>query len=234
MLRELFGEPERKDRGDLRKASRAIAAYRSDLEKCIDPLSPHCGRYTRFDVWARGFLTGLDELEESAFAARLCRSSVIHAYEEAMSREESIAYRRHVYFYKNGIIRVFSLLDKLGYFMNELFRLQTERMKPRFSYFTVLRQMGQRKAEPELHGALSELKERYQPPLARLREKRNMEIHLINVEMLDNLALSDLCRGGRTYIEDLDANLHDLDQGRDMVCKSLAAVYTYAHERGKR
>lgn len=233
MLRALFGEPKRQDTGVLLEANRAIEAYRRTLQGLIEQDTPECGRYTRSDLWARGFMTALNELEQSLYAARKLREGVTQTYEEAMNGEEEDRYHSHLYFYKNAFIRVFSILDKLGYFLNDLFRLETEKVKPKFSYFTVLRQMHSRHAEPDLNRRLFELKELNKEALGRLRQKRNMEIHHINAEMLDDLIRTDLCRADRTYVEDLDANMDDLAQCFRMVAQSLTAVFEYAHGRHK-
>ncbi|MDF2663950.1 MAG: hypothetical protein K0Q94_6741 [Paenibacillus sp.] len=233
MFRAWFEEPKRTDSGSLLEAVRAITRYRKLLTELIDEQTPQCGKYTRYELWARGLTNALDELEQSVYCASKFRAEVTHDQEENMSPEERADYRRHVYFYKNGFIRLFSILDKLGYFLNDLLRLKSERVKHKFSYFTVLRQMKHRNAEPGLEGLLYDIKEQYKEPLARLRQKRNMEIHLVNTEMLDDLLHVDLCRADRTYIEDLDANLNDLEQGLEMVCRTLSTVFTYVHHRKK-
>jgi len=233
LFRAWFQQPRRVDSGQLLDALRAIERYRKFLSGLIDQQTPECGRYTRYELWARGLAYALDELEQSVYCADRFRAGVKHRQEEQMDAEERDDYRRHVYFYKNGFIRLFSILDKLGYLLNDLLRLRTERVKHKFSYFTVLRQMQHLHAEPALCEPLVRLKEQFKEPLARLREKRNMEIHLVNTEMLDDLLRIDLCRADRTYIEDLEANMEDLRQSFGMVCKTLAVVFDYLHERSK-
>ncbi|WP_146250219.1 Cthe_2314 family HEPN domain-containing protein [Paenibacillus flagellatus] len=233
MFRAWFDEPKRTDAGPLLDAVTAIGRYRKLLTGLIERQTPECGRYTRYELWARGLTNALDELEQSVYCAARFRESVTRGQEEKMTPEERDDYRRHVYFYKNGLIRLFSILDKLGYFLNDLLKLKSERVKNKFSYFTVLRQMQHLHAEPGLCEPLQSIKNAYREPLARLREKRNMEIHLVNTEMLDDLLHIDLCRADRTYIEDLSANMDDLRQGMDMVCRTLATVFDYVHDRKK-
>ncbi|GAA3409104.1 Cthe_2314 family HEPN domain-containing protein [Paenibacillus hodogayensis] len=211
----------------------ALGSYRKLLTRLIDEQTPECGKYTRYELWARGLIHALDELEQSVYCASRLSESVAHDQEEKMEPEERANYRRHVYFYKNGFIRLFAILDKLGYFMNDLLHLRSERVKHKFSYFTVLRQMQHLHADVALSEPLQAIKERYKEPLARLRNKRNMEIHLVNTEMLDDLLHIDACRTDRSYIEDLQANMDDLRQGLEMVCQSLTAVFVYAHRRKK-
>ncbi|MGO4376612.1 Cthe_2314 family HEPN domain-containing protein, partial [Paenibacillus sp. MCAF20] len=96
---------------------------------------------------------------------------------QQMSPEERMNYSRYVYYDKNGFIRVFSLLDKLGTLLNELLDMRTEKVKAHFSYFTVLRNMRERKAHPELTWKLNDVKEKYKEATNRLRKRRNTEIH---------------------------------------------------------
>lgn len=233
MFRAWFDEPKRVDSGSLLKAVSALGLYRKLLTQLIDEQTPQCGKYTRYELWARGLTNALDELEQSVYCAAKFREGVTQSQEENMSPEERDDYHRHVYFYKNGFIRLFSILDKLGYFLNDLLRLRAERVKQKFSYFTVLRQMQHRHAEHRLLEPLTEIKERYQEPMGRLRQRRNMEIHLVNTEMLDDLLHIDLCRADRSYIENLSANMDDLMEGFEMVCKTVTTVFDYVYERKK-
>ena len=146
---------------------------------------------------------------------------------EEMGQEEQQDYYRHIYFYKNAIIRVFSTLDKLGYFMNDVFGLHTERIKERFSYFSVLRQMRFAKKEADLLHKLNALKDQYAVPLSHLRKQRNMEIHLINAEMMDDLAKHHGCAHTKTPIEDLDLNTSTLQQTFSMICQVFITTFEY-------
>ncbi|GJM74746.1 hypothetical protein HMSSN036_69620 [Paenibacillus macerans] len=82
---------------------------------------------------------------------------------------------------------MFSSLDKLGTVLNELFDLNTSKVKTHFSYFTVLRQFAHLKVHPELGGKLTAIKEEYGEVLGVLRRRRNTEIHYMNSEMKDDL-----------------------------------------------
>lgn len=233
MFRTWFNEPKRVDDGPLLEAISAIRAYRVELQRLIKLQNAQCGRYTRLDIWCRGLINAVYELEESVYAAGKYCEKVTHRREEEMSEEELEIYRCHVYFYKNGLIRLFSVLDKLGYLMNELLNLRTQRVKHKFSYFTVLRQMQHLHAEQSLAKPLIQLKDKHQEQLNRLRHKRNMEIHLVNSEMLDDLQRIDECRTDQTYIEDLKANMVDLQNTFEMVCKTLSTAFAYMRERKK-
>lgn len=233
MFRAWFDEPRRADSGSLLTAVSAIARYRGLLGGLIEEQTPLCGKYTRYELWARGLTRALDELEQSVYCAAKFREGVKETQEEKMGPKEKDDYYRHVYFYKNAFIRLFSILDKLGYFLNDLLRLRAERIKQKFSYFTVLRQMQHRHAESGLLEPLQDIKQRHAEPMDRLRQRRNMEIHLVNTEMLDDLLHIDLCRTDRSYIENLDANMDDLAEGFEMVCRTIATVFAYLTERSK-
>lgn len=227
MLSPILGKPNEHETALLQSSIRAIETYRVELKRMIERNTPECGRYTRFDLWCRGFVSALVELEWSVRGAGKFGGPVKHTYEEAMDETESSSYHTHLYFHKNAFIRMFSILDKLGYFLNDLYRLETERVKSKFSYFTVLRQMHNNKIEIELEKRLYELKQQFKEPMDRLRKKRNMEIHHINAEMLDDLTRTDLCRADRTYIEDLSSSLSDLRNGYEMVCCTIQTAFDY-------
>lgn len=235
MLRSLFKEAKRKDSGMLEETNTAIAEYRHAMKRQADKSrSPEAEAVRlRLDLWARGFTDALDELEQSLYCARQYAKFVRAAYVEEMSEAERDHYRRHLYFYKNGFIRVFSILDKLGYFLNDRYALRTEKVKPRFSYFTVLRRMRELHAVPELEHELSDLKTRYSEPLDKLRNQRNMEIHHLNAEMVDDFlrAKARSAPDDRQRVENLPENLHDLEQGLEMVCRTLTAVFRFSKRK---
>src|SRR5690606_12053861 len=112
---------------------------------------------------------------------------ITELYENSMNEAERDDYYRYLYYYKNAFIRIFSLLDKLGYFMNDFFKLETSKVKARFSYFTVVRRMYEIRVHPHLQKQLYELKIKYDTPMDQLRKKRNYEIHSINMEMINDL-----------------------------------------------
>jgi hypothetical protein len=234
LLRQLLNEPKRIEQGDLLKALQALEQYRAKLGR-IGPgghpsRTQNGGAIPRLELWTRGFADALDELEESKHCAELFGRRVKAHYVEDMREEERENYRRYLYFYKNAFIRVFSVLDKLGYFLDELYMLGTGRVKSRFSYFTVLRQMHQRKIEAQLEERLFEMKKQYQDPLRRLRSQRNMEIHLLNAEMVDDmlLAKNSAHPDGRQKVENLHQNLSDLTLGFEMVCRAVTTVFIHA------
>lgn len=210
---------------ELEPAYGAIDRYRKRLEPLKQEGSPDCGFYTQCDIQARSCRLALEELEWSVAASERFRSGVTEKVAERMPPDEWHQYRLHVYFYKNAFIRVFSILDKLGSLLNRLFELRTERVKHRYSYYTVLRQMQHIHAVPELTRKLAAIKEAYGPPMSRLRKKRNVEVHLINSELEDDMYAADHCSGGRTYIEDLEEASVDLLAGQRMVAETIAAVF---------
>jgi len=235
MLRLLFGEPKRKDAGLLLQTAQAIRAY-------IRALEPGPGKRTkgqrlhkqhRLAIWGKGFLDALNELEQSLYCCTRYASQIHQAYVENMDPEELDDYHRFVYFYKNGFIRVFSILDKLGTFMNDLLELKTEAIKARFSYFTVLRRMHERHIHDILEQQLYDLKNEYKDVLDRLRNQRNMEIHYINVEMLDDLLQTQPIPGERIHVENVQHNVADLQKGFDMVCRTLIITFTYISKLAK-
>lgn len=229
-----MNEPERVDEGVLLEAFQAIAAYQGRLKKksykrgqaaAVDQNLNYL-----LDLRAEGFVDALNELEESKHCAETFALSIQSHYLEDMPEEELDEYRRHIYFYKNAFIRVFSTLDKLGYFINERFKLRTEKIKPKFSYFTVLRRMRELRILPDLEQQLYDLKENCDEPLQRLRNQRNMEIHHTNLEILDDLlrAKHEARKDDRQRVENLQENLDDLKLAFEMVCRTVETVFRYA------
>lgn len=228
MLRALFGEPRRKEEGTLREANAAIRNYMKALART--PAELQSVKDYRFVIWSENFLRALDELEQSQYAAERFGAKVRKLYVDEMKEAEQDDYHRHLYFYKNAIIRMFSILDKLGYFLNERFALHTERVKTRFSYFTVLRTMHQNRMHTELEQRLFELKQENQEPVNRLRNQRNMEIHTINTDLLDDLLEAAEAKYGkrpRQHTDEIPGNLKDLKVGFTMTCRAVAIVFGY-------
>lgn len=228
MLRALFGEPRRKDEGRLAEANRAIKRYMNALT--LVPAEKQTAAESRFLVWGESFLRALDELEQSQFAAERCARQVKSAFVDQMSTEERDDYYRYLYFYRNAIIRMFSILDKLGYFMNERFMVEAGKVKARFSYFTVLRTMHQRRIHAELEDRLYKLKQDTKEPVSRLRNQRNVDIHTINADLLDELMEAEKQRRGvavRQQTDELEGNLQDLEQGVEMTCRAVSIVFAY-------
>jgi len=229
----MFGHTKRMDEGNLKEVLERITSYREFLKQSIHNKPEQCYQYTRLDVWARGFHSALNELEQSLFVCATIHLKINKSYVEDMNEGERDEYDRYVYFYKNAIIRVFSLLDKMGFFLNDYFGIHTEQVKQQFSYFTVLREMDKKAIAPILFGQLLALKIKDQQPLGRLRKERNMEIHHINIEMADELTEAHLCSPERVRIQDTQEELEDLRRGYENVCAVIRIVFTYASKHFK-
>jgi len=228
LLRFLFNEPRRLDSSELLAVQSAIHSFRKKIGSRKTRVEIPKERQARIDIWCQGFIDAINELEQSQYVARKYANKVNKKFIEEMTIDEVDDYHRFNYFYKNGLIRMFSLLDKLGYFMNELFNLRTEKMKPRFSYFTVLRNMRGRGSNYKwLEEQLTSLKDQHKATLDKLRNERNMEIHFINVDMMDELMDEDRRGGDRVRLENTQANMEDLDKGCHMVMQAMNIVFTY-------
>lgn len=229
MLRMMFGEPPREPEGRLGETLQIIRRFVSLLqERSATGLGQEM-RYRKYEIYTLGLLASLDELEESQYASHKFAAQLTTRRLSAMSEDDLLSYYRHVYFDKNAFIRVFSLLDKLGTLMNDMLQLRTERIKPHFSYFTVLRNMRERNLHPALSKTLNELKERYREPMSRLRKRRNTEIHYMNSELQDDLRRLQGIAGQDAELENIQEQLNDLDQGCEMVVESLYHTFRYAY-----
>lgn len=231
MLRMMFGEPPRADAGrvkDVAALTQELAArYRGTRG------GDRAVQSQRLLAWMMSLTSSFDELEQSVYAAAKYAESVRTDFVEEMGPEERANYRRHLYFYKNGFIRVFSVLDKLGSFLNELYGLRTEQVKARFSYFTVLRRMRERRVQPELLRRLDVIKREYRDAVQDLRLMRNHEVHAINTELLDEEGRLRLRpRDPRQPVEDLRQNVRTLLDGYAMVSESLFAALDYGKRNG--
>jgi hypothetical protein len=181
--------------------------------------------------WCNGFQHTLHELEQSLQCTQYFTNQVNCSQIHDQELHHSIDYLRFVYFYKNALIRIFSLLDKLGYFMNHYYDLHTEKMKHRFSFFTVLRELSTNRQMVSLSESLQELKKTYQSPLYRLRDQRNLEIHYINIEMVEPLLDHDVRLCHRFQPELISEHVFDLYQGFEMVTYSCHAIFQHALKR---
>jgi len=227
MLRMLFGEAPRVAEGKLSEVYKELGRFVSLMTDRISAGQDASRKLRTYEIWTLGLLASLDELEQSryaahGYAARIAKSSV-----ELMTGEEKLDYYRYVYFDKNAFIRVFAILDKLGTFLNDTLALETGKIKTHFSYFTVLRGMRQRRLHPALSMALDELKERHKVPLSHLRKRRNVEIHYMNVELIDDLEQSNSAYGKQAQLENVAGQLADLDAAFDMVTESLRLAFEY-------
>ena len=227
MLRRLIGQQDGGVNEQVQRIIGMIERYcgmlRASYEDGLDANEP----VYRIEAWAGGFRDSLNELEQSQHVAGWFSQRVTKRFEEEMDEDEQADYQLHVYFYKNAIVRVFSVLDKLGFFLNELFGLRTEQVKPRYSFFTVLRQMKEAAGLEELYQEMQKIKSEYKDPLNVLRNKRNSEIHYINVEMLDDIRQTRKHFTRASHIEDLQQNMKLLDQGCSMVYRTMETVFAY-------
>ncbi len=234
MLRALLGEPPRQNEGlladTMEAMSKTLKLLRKEMEQSQDPSHD----FRKLEIWIYGLIASLDELEQCKYAAHFFRRKVTQDYLEDMPPSEQSDYARYVYFYKDGFIRVFSTLDKLGTVLNEMFELNTSKVKAHFSYFTVLRQFRYLKVHLELANELFVIKDKYKESMSVLRRRRNTEIHYMNAEMQDDLWQRHQGLDGKIELEDLDKHLHDLEHGYLMVCESLHAVFAYTNQRWKK
>ncbi|MBW7474414.1 hypothetical protein K0T92_06625 [Paenibacillus oenotherae] len=228
MLRMLFGEPPRIPEGKLLQTMQSMERFVDMLHKRIADGRDQDHKLRKIEIWSLGLLSSLNELEQSQYAAQQFAARVKSQSLQDMSTEERVDYQRHVYYDKNAFIRLFALLDKLGTLMNEFLGLQTERIKPHFSYFTVLRTMRVRNVHVELMGALNDLKDKNKDVLSRLRKRRNTEIHYMNSELQDDLRQSYESYGGNPRLENLQKQCDDLAQGVDMVLETLRLTFNHA------
>ncbi len=228
MLRSIFGEPKRTDRGRLGEALQLMHAYADGVVRPVADAGKMAPREFRFVLWTRSMITTLDELEQSLYCAEMYMKRVHNESLNQMSEEEADDYQRHLYYYRNAVLRTFSTLDKLGSFLNERYALGTERVKQRYSYYTVLRRMYEMMREEKLSQHLQIIKQKYQEPMNELRMMRNHEVHAMNGEMLDDEG-HIRCYYDDCYekIEDLETNMSTLQFGFSMVCESIITVYKY-------
>lgn len=228
MLRFLIGEEPRQAEGLLLGAMTQMEQFITQLQKQIAQGDSRQHEYRKLEIWTAGLLASLDELEQSQYAAHWFGKLVTSRYLSGMSSQETTDYYRHIYFDKNAFIRIFALLDKLGTFLNEWLALSTGEAKKHFSYFTVLRRMQEHRVEPRLTERLYRIKENYREPMSRLRKRRNTEIHYMNSELQDDLRQSRGAYGQDIPLEDIGAQLADLDQGCEMVMRTLRETFSYA------
>lgn len=227
MLRTLLGEPARVNTGELKEAMDTMAKTLQLLGATIDRGNDPSHDYRKLDIWTRGLMTSLDELEQSTFAASFFAAKVHSSSTEDMEPDEKADYARYVYFYKDGFIRMFAILDKLGNLLDDWYELHTSKVKVHFSYFTVLRQFEYLKQHMPLVQQLNDLKDQYSDSMNRLRKRRNTEIHHMNVEMVDDLWQKHQTLHGKVELEDLRSFTQDLELGLELVSKSVTAAFHY-------
>jgi len=230
MLRFLFDEPAREADGSLAIAFGQMDQFIRLAQKSLAGDSSHSDKMTmnKLEVWALGLRSSLDELEQSCYAASRYGALIETCIVQKMSNEERTNYNRYIYFDKNAFIRVFSLLDKIGTFLNTLLDMRTEKIKAHYSYFTVLRAMRERRVHADFTSKLNAIKEKYKEPMSRLRNRRNTEIHYMNSEMQDDLIQRQRMYGTETRLENITEQSKDLAQGYAMVLESLCLTFQYA------
>ena len=225
MLRQLFGEPQRVDQGLIKQANQSLSLY-------IQKQHAAKAQEQNWEIWGQSFITALDELEQGLYCCEKYSEMIKQPYVEKMQAAEQANYHRYLYFYKNSFIRVFSILDKLGYYLNKRLQLKTEKVKLRFSYFTVLRQMHEHHVHTELEQKLYDLKLKYSEPLYKLRDQRNVEIHSINYEAIDDLSSVEkqALAFSSNHIENLALNKQYLQQCFELVCLTIDTIFTYENK----
>jgi len=228
MLRSLLGAAETGPGRPTGDALAAMERYLKLLEKLIRASGDGSRRLRTYEIWTKGLMVALEELEESRFAARLFGERVTAIVVSGLSEDELLNYRRYVYFDKNAYIRLFALLDKLGTLMNDMLQLQTEKLKPQFSYYTVLRGMRERGLHRQLSDELNRLKETYREPMNLLRKRRNMEVHYMNAELEDDLTQLYRAYGSEVKLENIAEQMNMLDLGLRMATDSVKLAFDYA------
>jgi hypothetical protein len=227
MLRSFFGDEPRQESGLLLDTNNAIESFCKQLRREHDCAEGVLPKWIRLDLWATGLRTALNELEQSVYCSQQYGANITKLSEEEMTSEELDSYYRHVYFYKNAFIRIFSTLDKTGYFLDKLYDLETNRIKQKFSYYTVLRQLRKITVHAPLEQRLFDIRVTYQKSMERLRTRRNLEIHSLNAELIDDIWRTRQCFATEHGIEPVRNNLQDLQQGFVMVCESLHTIFAH-------
>lgn len=230
MLRMMFGEPPRTPEGKLADTVQEMWSFVELMHKFIREGSANEAKLRTYEIWTRGLIGAIDEMEQSCYAAEKFAARVKSAAVSEMSDEEQMDYHRYVYFDKNAFIRMFALLDKLGTLLNDVLALETERMKAHFSYFTVLRNMRLGRKHPALSAVLDEIKERHKEPMNGLRKRRNVEIHYMNSELHDDLMQSLKNQGEEPVLENIARQSEDLRLGFALVLESLQQSYRYCRQ----
>ncbi|GFN31230.1 Cthe_2314 family HEPN domain-containing protein [Paenibacillus xylaniclasticus] len=233
MLRILFDEPPRVPEGKQAEAIQEMWKFIEIVNRRIREGDGPERKLRTYDIWTRGLIGSIDEMEQSCYAAEQFAQRIHHATVSEMPYEEQLDYHRYVYYDKNGFIRMFALLDKLGTLLNDVLSLETERMKPHFSYFTVLRNMRLNHKHPALSVVLDEIKEKYKEPMNRLRSRRNVEIHHMNSELQDDLTQLYQHRDD-PLLENISEQMNDLRLGLELVLEALTLSYSYCSQRWSR
>jgi len=230
MLQFMFQQPEQPPTGNYAEVDKLLEKFASKMASRSGGADENKEKWTKFEIWTLGLRASLHELYASHYAAQHFREKITLPSIKEMDAEQKLDYARYVYFDKNGFIRVFSLLDKLGTFLNELLDLKTEKIKAHFSYFTVLRTMRERQVHVKLTKPLNEIKEQSKEPTHRLRKRRNTETHYMNSEMHDDLIQRTRMYGQELMLENVDQQMNDLSVGLDLAMQSIKLTFEYAQE----
>lgn len=230
MLQFMFQQEEKPPTGEFAEVLHLLQRFADKMATKGAGEQPEHANWLKYEIWALGLTSSLIELHDSHYAAAQFRKLIVAPSIKEMDEKEKLDYARYVYFDKNGFIRVFSLLDKLGTFLNEYLGLKTERVKAHFSYFTVLRTMRERNLHVKLMKPLNELKEDCKESTHRLRKRRNTEIHYMNSEMHDDLLQRTRLYGQELKLENLDQQMQDLTVGLNMALHSIKLTFEYAEE----
>lgn len=225
----MFGEEPREWKGSSLDTVQAIEKFIRLCSEAAERQPDRAAQFHTYEYWAEGLLRSMDELEQGIYAAAQFAGRINHTQVDELSAKERLDYYRHVYFDKNSYIRIFALLDKLGTVLNSLLKLETERIKAHYSYFTVLRNMRMNGIHPELSGPLDELKDKHQDALSRLRRRRNTEVHHMNAELEDDLEQA-LIQKDHISLEDIKANISDLEQAWLLAENSLGHTFRFANK----
>lgn len=217
MLRDLLGESARTDNSQLQVVMAIMEQYLHIVQQKINRTGDPHYNWRKIEIWLAGLQTSLNELEQSIYAAGKFAERVSKQYEVEMDTAEQDNYYRYVYFYKNGLIRIFSILDKLGSLLDSVLHLQTNKVKQHFSYFTVLRQLQTIEQHTQLTHQLTLFKHKYNQQLQRLRKQRNLEIHHMNPEMEDDLWQKHFSLHNKIKLEDIQAHIRDIQAALKMV-----------------
>lgn len=230
MLQFMFQQPEKPPTGEYAEVFNLLNRFSHNMASRNSGADEPNEDWTKYEIWALGLKSSLQELYASHYAAQHFREKIILNSIKEMDEEQKLDYARYVYFDKNGFIRVFSLLDKLGTFLNDFLDLKTEKIKSHFSFFTVLRTMRERQVHLKLTLPLNDLKEKTKETTIRLRKRRNTEIHYMNSEMHDDLLQQTRMYGQEVRLENLDEQMHDLSVGLQIAMQSIKLTFEYAEE----
>lgn len=213
---------------DLLEATKILRSIVQKVNRKLETTSEADEKLLKYRVWTKGLESSLQELYASYEAAYFYRKKITASIVNEMNEEEQKWYAHYVYFDKNGFIRVFSLLDKLGTFINEALQLKTEKIKSHYSFFTVLRTLRERQLYPELTLPLNQVKEESKDATFRLRKRRNTEVHYMNSEMEDDLIQETRMFGQDIKLENLDQQLQDLCTGLKMNIMAIKLTLLFA------